>query len=154
MKTCSKCHEIKSLENFHNEKRRKDGKQSRCKSCNLNDVREKIRLNPEENRRRAKEWQRANPEKRYAKQKRYIDKNKSKACEISRNYSFAKWQRTPKWLTDEEKSSMKKFYENRPAGYHVDHIIPLRGENVSGLHVLSNLQYLLAAEHCRKGNKF
>lgn len=58
--------------------------------------------------------------------------------------------RTPAWS---EKYSIQEFYNNCPEGYHVDHIIPLRGKLVSGLHVMSNLQYLSSEENLRKGNK-
>ena len=60
-------------------------------------------------------------------------------------------KRTPKWADLE---AIKKFYNNCPKGYHVDHIIPLQGVNVSGFHVLNNLQYLTAAENWSKGNKY
>lgn len=60
-------------------------------------------------------------------------------------------QRTPAWS---EIDLIAKFYKNCPKGYHVDHDLPLRGELVSGLHVLSNLRYLPALENISKGNKF
>lgn len=54
--------------------------------------------------------------------------------------------------TDLEKISI--FYAECPVGYQVDHIVPLQGKNVSGLHVLDNLQYLTVFENNSKHNKF
>ncbi|MFI3218381.1 MAG: HNH endonuclease signature motif containing protein [Methylococcales bacterium] len=58
---------------------------------------------------------------------------------------------TPKWA---DLDKIDEIYRNRPEGYHVDHIVPLNGVNVSGLHVESNLQYLTAEENLSKSNKF
>ena len=63
----------------------------------------------------------------------------------------SKLQRTVGW-TDHK--AIKEFYANCPKGYHVDHIVPLQGTNISGLHVLNNLQYLSAKENLIKGNKW
>ncbi len=59
--------------------------------------------------------------------------------------------RVPLWA-DHEK--IDEIYRNKPDGYEVDHIIPLQGKNVSGLHVHNNLQYLSPTENKSKGNKF
>lgn len=59
--------------------------------------------------------------------------------------------RTPSWA-DLEK--IKEIYSKCPEGFHVDHIIPLKGVLVSGLHVENNLQYLPALDNIKKRNTF
>jgi hypothetical protein len=61
-----------------------------------------------------------------------------------------KLQQTPKWA---DLKAIEQFYKNCPNGYEVDHIIPLKGKNVRGLHILENLQYLLKTENRSKGNR-
>lgn len=57
---------------------------------------------------------------------------------------------TPKWA---DLKAIREFYFNCPEGYHVDHIIPLNGRIVSGLHTIANLQYLSATDNLKKSNK-
>ena len=68
---------------------------------------------------------------------------------------------TPPWLTDEHREQIVAIYEEaarltQETGipHHVDHIVPLRGKNVSGLHAPWNLQILTADENYKKNNKF
>ena len=68
-----------------------------------------------------------------------------------RKRQAAKLQRVPKWADLE---AIKLFYKNCPAGMTVDHIIPLQGKIVSGLHVANNLQYLTRKENAAKNNHF
>ena len=57
----------------------------------------------------------------------------------------------PLWA---DRSKIKEFYKNCPKGMVIDHIIPLQGKLVSGLHVHTNLQYLTQKENSVKLNKF
>lgn len=66
-------------------------------------------------------------------------------------YRAAKLLRTPSWANIQ---SIAEFYRNCPKGYHVDHILPLQGNLVSGLHVENNLQYLSMSDNCKKSNNF
>lgn len=75
----------------------------------------------------------------------------SRVCrEIEAKRRACKLKATPNWSNKDE---IKNIYANCPDGYHVDHIVPLQGVNVCGLHVPCNLQYLLAAENIKKKNR-
>lgn len=60
-------------------------------------------------------------------------------------------QATPQWA---DLKAITEFYKNCPKGFHVDHVVPLMGENVSGLHTISNLQYLSKQDNLKKRNIF
>jgi len=113
----------------------------------LKEYQDKWRLNPEN----AKKQYLSNQKTQAERFKRWRLKNKDKQNAKSNMEKAAKLQRIPPWA---DIDAIKEFYLNRPEGYHVDHIIPLRGKTVSGLHTLENLQYLLANENLAKGNKF
>ena len=73
----------------------------------------------------------------------------------------AKLQRTPSWLTDIDFERISNEYslaalltKLTKSSWHVDHIIPLQGKMVSGLHVPGNLRVLPAKENISKSNKF
>lgn len=72
----------------------------------------------------------------------------------------AKIYRTPPWLNAGHFFEMECIYRYcnslRDIGmnFHVDHIAPLQGEKVSGLHVPWNLQVIHASENLSKGNKY
>jgi 5-methylcytosine-specific restriction endonuclease McrA len=73
----------------------------------------------------------------------------------------AQEKRVPSWLTEEDWALIHSFYakaaeltKNTGIPHEVDHIIPLRGENISGLHVPSNLQVLTKHQNAVKSNKY
>jgi hypothetical protein len=61
-----------------------------------------------------------------------------------------KFKAIPRWA---DNAKVNLFIDDCPFGLHVDHIIPLAGKTVCGLHVLENLQYLPAQENISKSNK-
>jgi hypothetical protein len=95
---------------------------------------------------RVAQWKRDNPDKVNALcMKRYT----------------GKMQARPKWLTEDElwmmdeAYSLAKLREEVVGGkWDVDHIVPLRGKKVCGLHVPWNLAVVPAAVNRSKGNKF
>ena len=105
-------------------------------------------------------WKENNPDrvalhKQNAKGKYKIQKNVDTAFRRS-----AKKQRTPRWLTPDDFWMIEQVYElaalrTKMFGFkwHVDHIIPLQGKTVSGLHVPWNLQVIPALVNLKKGNK-
>ena len=109
--------------------------------------------NPEINRASKLKYNDANKAKRAAYNKQWAQSNAGKVTAYARAYQLAKVNAAPKWLSDEDHKAIEEFYANRPEGYHVDHIVPLKGKTVCGLHVYWNLQYLPAVENIKKSNK-
>jgi hypothetical protein len=79
-------------------------------------------------------------------------------------YRASQLQRTPKWLTPDDHWMMEEAYDlaarrtalksGGHAQWHVDHIVPLQGKTVSGLHVPLNLRVIPAAENSRQSNRW
>lgn len=139
MKPCRKCGSIEKIP--IKRKHPKTGtpyETTRCKSCHLKYQRDYGHT---------AKWQQDNKEHIREYQRNYY-KNKHK----ERNGVYAKRLRERQIYNDKE--LIKEFYKNRPEGYHVDHIIPLNGTKVCGLHTLTNLQYLPITENLKKHNKF
>ena len=93
--------------------------------------------------------------------KKWRQNNKEYACFDASKRRAAKLKRTPKWLTRVDYEIIQQIYieaqrltELTGIEFHVDHIIPLVGKIVSGLHVPSNLQILPFYENLTKSNRF
>ena len=106
-------------------------------------------------------WYRANSERAKTTQAAWGRANPDKVNAKAARRHAAKLQRTPPWLTKEHHKQILEWYTlaydlqwlaEEPL--EVDHTIPLRGKNVSGLHVPWNLQILSKSQNISKGNKF
>jgi len=83
---------------------------------------------------------------------KYCEQYRRQVEEPERWRELSARRRTRKVSWDQD--GILEFYRSCPEGYVVDHIIPLNGKYITGLHVLSNLQYLTKKENQEKGNKF
>jgi hypothetical protein len=109
---------------------------------------------------KARAWREENPDKMALSAKRWRAKNRAKCAALGMKRQAAKINATPPWA---DFDAIKMFYdlakqaERMVPGdvkFHVDHIVPLQGKNVCGLHVPWNLQVLEATENMSKGNRF
>jgi hypothetical protein len=121
--------------------------------------------NLEKEKARVLAWYHANfdkiKEKKYAKDKEWRSKNKDIINFHTNKRYTAKKQRLPVWLTEENLKQIQVMYtlassltKTTGIAWHVDHIIPLQGKTVSGLHVPENLQVIPGSLNNKKSNKF
>lgn len=145
LKKCSDCSQIKEPKSYSKNKNAPDGLCDQCKECRA------AYTNSEAGKLTRKRYNQS--EARKLSTKRYAQSDKGIATKRANTAKrrASKLQRTPAWSDLE---AIAIFYLNCPEGYQVDHIIPLQGELVSGLHVLENLQYLIASENRSKSNKY
>jgi 5-methylcytosine-specific restriction endonuclease McrA len=91
----------------------------------------------------------------------YYREHYDKVVANVKSRKLAKIQRVPPWLTSEHKQQIASVYrqaqiltQETGVQMHVDHIVPLKGKIVSGLHVPWNLQILSKEENLAKNNKW
>lgn len=103
---------------------------------------------------------RGDPEKRRRRHKKWCRENAGLINAKNMLRRASKTLRTPKWLTPDQLQAIRSTYLeasriSRATGvpHEVDHIVPLHGRRVSGLHVPWNLQIITAAQNRRKYNR-
>ena len=107
--------------------------------------------------RRAGVWSSANADRKKEAAKRWRQDNKGRCNAYIKAYKAKKLQAMPTWANPE---SIRQFYElaarrtlETGVVHHVDHIVPLQGKTVCGLHVELNLRVIPAKENQAKGNR-
>lgn len=146
MKECRVCGDVKPVTEYYKQARNRDGLFHECKKCCTQ---------------RRREYYAANPEKQKIKNRIAYEKNKRYYIDKGMMYLKKRRGAMPKWLNEKHKFLLEEIYELRDLRteatgitHHVDHIIPLKGDGVCGLHVPWNLQILTAFENRSKGNKY
>ena len=134
--------------------------------------REYARQNQDAEKARRDAWRELYRDREKAQQREYRQANRDKLAEYIKNYAkqnpakmhaivmkrrISKKRQTPAWANHRKIEEIYEFAaEFREAGFdvHVDHVVPISGKNVSGLHVETNLRVCLAAHNLRKSNNF
>jgi hypothetical protein len=158
MRTCGKCALRLPTDYFST-------KSTWCKYCHADYVRQHYLKNKQTYVDRAALRQKAlsteTKNKYNALRSTWKKNNKGRVNAATARRHAAKVSATPAWLTADDHWWMEEVYDLaslRTAytgiAWHVDHIIPLQGNTVCGLHVPSNLQVIPAAFNCSKSNKF
>ena len=176
MLLCLKCKVEKSFVEFYVKRGRPRGYQSYCKACAKERTNQHRHENLETLRAKQRDYYKANSEKRVAGVLKARKNHWANFVAYRRKYAAAnpekvrawdaikranRYQRAPKWLSALQKQEIENFYWLAKdleivtgEHYQVDHIVPLNGKTVSGLHVPWNLQVLPADVNLRKSNKF
>ena len=167
MKTCNHCFMVKPFSEFYKKNTAKDGFSWRCRFCHKEKMKAKYREMVNDQEYREKETRRValflkeNPNIRKKYGQNYMAKHRAKLAAKTNLYRISKDCRTPMWLTQDDRWMIEQAYElaalrTKMFGFqwHVDHVVPLHGELVSGLHVPHNLRVIPAWDNRSKSNKF
>lgn len=173
-KQCNRCGELKDIQDFSKATTCKDGYRMYCKACQKLKRDEWRKNHKEHHNEKCAMWVKQNPEKRKEINRKWRDSQSLETLREMRRNSVLKNRElyrvstslrrkrvrnaTPEWantfflqeayLLAQLRSKMFGF------DWHVDHIIPLNGDEVCGLHVENNLQVIPALENLVKSNKF
>ena len=108
-----------------------------------------------------KKYRKENIEKHKEHKSRWQKNNRHKTRSSTARRRAARIQATPGWLTEEQLNDIKFIYQQAEElqwlseePFEVDHIVPLRGKEVCGLHVPWNLQILPRDMNRKKSNLF
>ena len=154
-KTCNKCGLNLLLTSFSPDKNKPLGVIYSCKACtaakardrrktyeNTEDFKERARL-------RAALWRLENPVRNSEMKKSWAKQHRPTKMAANARYRSSKRNAAPPWLSDTHHKEIKDLYwlaqdlqKVTGESYHVDHIVPLKGDGVCGLHVPWNLQIL------------
>lgn len=167
MRVCTRCAETKPLSMFAVSKRGPTKTHPHCKACAAKmsaEYRARTKGDPEANAKRnvyQARWRGKNPEKWRAFSSAWNKAHPEYTRANVANYYAAKQQRTVEWdreLTDlvmlEAADLAVRRREITGFDWHIDHVIPMQGKSVSGLHVWNNLRVIPASENFRKSNRF
>lgn len=159
-KICAECHIERSTDEFS--KRRKYGFYSYCKDCRRKFTKKWIEDNPDEWKSTLSRYRESHLEQERAKSRKWHKDNPGKSNRNTSKRRAAKINRSPSWLNAEQLEEIQWFYiaakelqwlSDPTDPLEVDHIVPLQGKNVSGLHVPWNLQILPKSLNLKKGNR-
>jgi hypothetical protein len=137
-----------------------DAHKTRVKASYLKKQKNIDEVELERRRRNSKRWAALNKEKIKKISSSWVKRNTAKNSSKQALRRTIKLQSSPKWLTAIQKAQIQEFYDICAAvsmqtsiKHHVDHICPLNGKNVKGLHVPWNMQVIPASENIRKSNR-
>lgn len=183
-KRCNNCCQEKSSDLFYKDATKRDGLSHFCKDCTKEKRKQHYKTNKSDILERNKKWQQSDIGKSYntkwyrtdkgkaqvAKYRErnsgrvkqtmseYYQNNKDRFYESAAKRDFVVSRATPPWA---DLSKIRKLVRERERitaetgiPHHLDHIVPLQGENVSGLHCEDNLQIITARENLSKGNSW
>lgn len=119
-----------------------------------------IEKNPGNRKKTTSKYRERNKEKLKLYNTEYAKNHPEKTNARAMKRIACKLNATPDWLTKQQYDEIETFYKtsieiskNTQIPHQVDHIIPLQGKNVCGLHVPWNLQVISKLDNIKKGNR-